>query len=216
MSSSLRQAGRRARQIVLALGVSAAALAPVWTAVAPTTAAAVEVGAARAFVTETADEVLGLIRATGSDSEKRRTMRGLLQRKSAVEDIARVAIGRTWEGMTSSQKSRYVDAFLSLVTRQTVAGFKNYSGETLRIIGAVDKGRGGVFVQTLINSAQGGEGPIKVDWRIIDRNGPLQLFDVYVDGVSLLTTQRQTFASRLERLGGDVDALISQLENEAS
>lgn len=176
-------------------------------------AAAIDVAAARRFVEETAREVLALIRDGGGPVQQQVVMTRLLRTRSAVRDVARVAIGRVWNTMSEAQRSRYVEALTTIVARQTVAGFQEYAGETIRVVGAVDNGRSGVFVQTVIEG--GSQRPVQVDWRIIDRNGPLQLFDVYVDGVSLLTTQRQTFAERLERVGGDVEAFIAQLEAEA-
>ncbi len=208
MHASTARAGRRQLMSLAALG----GLVFAWFA---TPSAAVEVGAARAFVEETADEVLALITSRESDTAKSRKFRRLLERKGAISDVARVAIGRAWNDMSPGQKARYQDALVGIVTRISVDGFKQYSGDRLRIVDATKQGSS-VFVRTLLVRGSAGGKPIDVVWRIIDRNGPLQLFDLTVDGVSLLRTQRETLIARLNANGGDVERFIRSLEAEAA
>lgn len=174
---------------------------------------AVEATAARRFVETTANEVITLATTRMGNSVKRDHVRNLITDKGALDDVARVAIGRVWKTMTGVQKKRYVDAFADMLATQMVTAFAHYSGQKLQINGTEDRGKSGVFVKTWIARGAGKQ-PVQVDWRIIDRNGPLQLFDVYVDGVSLLMTQRQTFSARLEKVAGNVDQFTAILEAE--
>lgn len=178
-----------------------------------TPAAALEPAAARAFVETVSDEILTLIKSRISISEKRRRFRALLERKGAVEDVARVASGRAWAAMSGGQRRRYVSALTDIVTNLSVSGFDEYRGERLRIVDATTQGSS-VFVRTVLDRAAG-RPAINVVWRIIDRNGPAQLFDLIVDGVSLLKTQRDTLAARLNQSGGDIEKFVAGLEAEA-
>jgi phospholipid transport system substrate-binding protein len=53
--------------------------------------------------------------------------------------------------------------------------------------------------------------PVKVDWRLIGRNGAYKISDVSVDGISMAVTQRSEFASVIQHNGGQVQGLITML-----
>lgn len=203
-------AGRRfSLKALMQAGLTAVALTVGVGAAAP--AHAVNVDAARKFVEITAREVLDLITAPGSDAAKQPRVRNFLQQKAAVQDIARVVIGNAWRTMSGDQRRRYVAAFTEMLTRTAISGFKQYSGETVQVIDAKSQGRSGVFVTTRVLRTNGRE-PVNVTWRIVDRNGPLQVADVYLGDGSLLVTQRSKYAERLDALGGDIDKFIAEIE----
>jgi phospholipid transport system substrate-binding protein len=53
--------------------------------------------------------------------------------------------------------------------------------------------------------------PVVVEWLVSDRPGRVVIADIVIEGVSLLVTQREEIAAMLEKRGGDVDKLISDL-----
>ena len=69
--------------------------------------------------------------------------------------------------------------------------------------------------ETIVNSEiiRANGAPIAVDWYLIGR-GPYKITDVYVGGVSMKVTQRDEFASVIQRNGGRVEALIAQLRQK--
>jgi len=52
---------------------------------------------------------------------------------------------------------------------------------------------------------------VKVDWRVRNSNGTLQIIDVVIEGVSMSLTQRSDFSSVIQRGGGNVEALLEHL-----
>ena len=55
---------------------------------------------------------------------------------------------------------------------------------------------------------------MEIDWHVADRGGRMLITDVFVDGVSMKVTQRQGFASIIQRNGGRADALLATLRQE--
>lgn len=198
----------RRRALLAAAAIAAVVSGGVW---APA-ASAVEPSAASAFVEGAADELLTLIRSDKKIDDKQREFRALIEKYVAVRDVARIALGRDWNDIDDPKRDRYVDAFLSYVSTTYARRFDEYGGEKLVIVESQDAGRKGVMVRTQITGRTGGAEPVAVDWRIMDRNGPLQLFDIYVEGVSLLITQQSEFSQFLDKNGGDVEKLIGNLE----
>jgi len=61
-----------------------------------------------------------------------------------------------------------------------------------------------------------GRPPIRVDWRVRNGEDQLKIIDVVVEGVSMLLTQRDEFASVIQRSGGNVEGLLARLRDKNS
>jgi phospholipid transport system substrate-binding protein len=70
--------------------------------------------------------------------------------------------------------------------------------------------------ETIVTSQiiRANSGPIAVDWYLVTQGGRYKITDVYVGGVSMKVTQRDEFASVIQRNGGRVAALIAQLRQK--
>ena len=170
---------RISRRKALAAGFAAAvALSGGWSPAAR----AVETEAATAFVETAADELLTLIKSSKPIETKQSEFKTLIEKYVAFRDVARIALGQDWKAINDEQRNRYVDAFLEFLSTTYARRFDEYGGEKLEMIESQDAGRKGVMVKTRIIGRPGGAEPVAVDWRIMDRNGPLQLFDIYVEG----------------------------------
>jgi len=64
-----------------------------------------------------------------------------------------------------------------------------------------------ILVASLIDGAQGGP-PIKVDWRVGKSGAGYKIVDVIVEGISMAVTERQEFASVIQRNNGQIEALL--------
>ena len=56
-----------------------------------------------------------------------------------------------------------------------------------------------------------GETPIPVNYRMALKNGEWKVYDVFVDGISLVVTYRDSFASEIRQTG--LDSLITHMQN---
>ena len=58
-----------------------------------------------------------------------------------------------------------------------------------------------------------GEAPFEVAFLVSDRSGQVRFFDLLIEGISLLKTERTEIGAMLDRRRGDIDALIADLRN---
>lgn len=179
-------------------------------------AKAVEVEAAKTLVMKVSDQLIKLVSSNKPEAQKRTEFEQILTDSAAISDIAAVAIGRTYKTMSDSQKSDYEAAFTDYLARAYMKRLNGYQGETLELNGVEDAGKRGVYVKTYVKRPTTNEPPLEVEWRILDRNGPPQVFDISIEGVSLVVTQRNEFTSLLESYNGDVDKFIARLEQETA
>ena len=59
-----------------------------------------------------------------------------------------------------------------------------------------------------------GNPSLKVVWQVSDGSGSLKLVDLRVEGISMLSTERQEFRSKLKKFKGSMDELIQAISHE--
>ena len=59
-----------------------------------------------------------------------------------------------------------------------------------------------------------GNPPLKVVWQVSDGSGSLKLVDLRVEGISMLSTERQEFRSKLKKFEGSIDDLIQSISHK--
>lgn len=133
----------------------------------------------------------------------------LLERKGAVEDVARFAVGRAWRDMTPAQQTAYQQAFHGYISRTYQKRFGEYGGEDIAVTGAQDVGAKGVLVKSTLKRPNGVKS--LVEWLVTDRGGDARVADVIFEGVSLAITLRETFGGMIDKRNGDIDSFIAEL-----
>ena len=126
--------------------------------------------------------------------------------------IARFTVGRHWSSTGEQDRDRFVSVFRRWVIRVYSARLSGYSGETVKITGSRPETETMSTVTSQVIRTNGAP-PIRIDWRVRRDNGDdYRVVDVAIDGVSMLLTQREEFASAIERNGGTVAGLTRALE----
>jgi phospholipid transport system substrate-binding protein len=187
-----------------ALGVIAASFAA-----SGGSARALDGAEAEAFVRETVDEVLAVLKQASAQEPRTEAMLDLFRKRAALPQIARFTAGVAWRSMTEAQQQAFVDAFERYAARVYSSRIGEYSGETVEVTGSQDAGRRGVLVNSIVKAQ--GQPDTRIDWLIDDRSGEPKLVDVVAEGVSLSISQREEFAAMLDRRGGDIDRFIADL-----
>ncbi|MEM8740884.1 MAG: ABC transporter substrate-binding protein [Pseudomonadota bacterium] len=187
----------------------ALAAAAVGTAALPAYAA-IGVDGARAFVAETVDELFAIVRSDQPVDTQRQEFRGLLERRTAIDAIARTCLGVAWRSADDGQKQAYLDAFKTYVAQKYGGRFDEFRNAKLEITNARDFGDRGVIVESR-GTLENGQSAI-VEWGVSDRSGKVLISNIVVEGLSLVTSERELVGGMLERVQGDVDRLITDLK----
>ncbi len=122
------------------------------------------------------------------------------------------AMGKYWRRATEEQKSRLITQFRELLIRTYGVALLNYSGQEivyLPVRTTDDKDR--VTVQTRVKEGAGGP-EIPVDYRLIFNKDVWMVYDVVIDGISLVSNYRTSFSGQIRRQG--IDGLIQQLADQ--
>jgi len=140
-------------------------------------------------------------------------MAQLLEEKIAphfdFERMTRLAVGRSWRQATPEQQAQLVSEFRTLLVRSYSGAYSAYNHivvdvRPLKLQPSDDD----VQVKTQIR-LPGGAPPISVDYSMVKASSDWKVYDVTVDGVSLLATYRTTFSEEVNK--GGIDGLIKSL-----
>jgi phospholipid transport system substrate-binding protein len=181
-------------------------------AVAQTAAAT---GLIRSLVTEVVD---ALNQQNLRQDQKIAGFRSMLERYFDVPAIGRSVLGRYWLVAAPDQQKEYLTLFEQMIVKVYADRFSQYSGRgltiehALKIVGTQPGGEGETIVASQILRADGP--PVNVHWRVRARGGRNAIVDVAVEGVSMMATQRQEYASVIQRNGGQVEGLLQALRQQ--
>ena len=123
-------------------------------------------------------------------------------------------LGVGWRRADTQQRTRFMQVFRQLLTDDYAAVFKQYTGQTIKVMDSRwdDDAHDRATVTSQLESP--GAQPVEVDYRLFHTGGRWKVYDVVVEGVSLLVNYREEFAAELQH--ESLDALIARLEDKVS
>jgi phospholipid transport system substrate-binding protein len=124
--------------------------------------------------------------------------------------IARTAMGRHWDPLDASQKSRFVETFRRLSIATYAANFGSYSGERFKVVSEKELDHGQFQVRSNLIKSDGGEISLDYILRPVDRQW--RIINVIANGVSDLALKRADYNEFLKANG--FDALLGKLNEK--
>jgi len=168
-----------------------------------------------AMVRRTTDEVLAIIKADKDlQSGNTRKIVELAEQKVLPHfDFARMtrlAVGRSWAQATDAQKEALTKEFRTLLVRTYSTSLGQYRDQKIEVkplkIAAQDKE---ATVRTAV--IQQGGPPIPIDYSMEKTDKGWMVYDVVIDGASLVTTYRGSFNDQIQK--GGIDGLVKTLQD---
>lgn len=165
------------------------------------------------FIEKLGNQALSTISdAKLSKDAKQARLERLFSDSVDVPWVAHFVLGRYWKQATDDQKKRYLQAYEKFLIKHYTSRFTDYTSGSFKITATREDSASESTISMQIIPGDGKSEPVQVDYRV--RQGSnLKIFDVIVEGVSLITTQRSEFSSVIANKG--IDHLISQLAEKS-
>lgn len=128
--------------------------------------------------------------------------------------ISSLVLGKLWKDASPTEKDGFKREFQTLLIRtysRAFIEFKDWSIRFLPINPEEDERK--VMVKTEI--LQPGLQPIAVNYRMLNNRGEWKVYDILIEGVSLVTNYRTSFKNEVERTGS-LQEVINQLAKRNS
>jgi len=134
---------------------------------------------------------------------------GVINPHTDFDKIAPLVLGKHWKTATPVEQDRFTHEFQTLLIRTYSRAFVEYSDWTIRYLPLeMPNGATKVIVKTEV--LQPGQKPVDVNYRMYLIKGEWKVYDIMIDGVSLVTNYRSTFNEDIQRKGS-LSAVIDAL-----
>lgn len=124
------------------------------------------------------------------------------------DKVSRLVLGKNWTKATPEQKTGFQTEFRTLLIRTYATALSKYKNQTIEYKPLrMAEGADTVSVKTAI--MQPGGQPIAVDYSLEKKADTWKVYDIVIEGVSLVTNYRGQFAQEIRQNG--IDSLIKKL-----
>ncbi|WP_284163936.1 ABC transporter substrate-binding protein [Frigidibacter sp. SD6-1] len=186
----------------LGLGLAAASLMP-------GDAQALNVDEARALIDKLIGEINGVINSGASESAMFKSFEAIFARYADEGYIAASALGPAGKKASAAQKQAFASAFKRYIAVKYGKRFREFIGGKIEVKDARPLKN---FFEVVSTAKLQGQSPFEVRWHVFDKSGKVRFFNLIIEGVNMLASERTEIGAMLDKQGGNIDKLIAALK----
>lgn len=191
---------RRGFGLVLGGGLVAAAMP----------ALALNVDQARGLIDKAVADINGVINSGKSESAMLKSFEQVFSKYADVPTIARSALGVAAKQASPAQMKAFTKAFQIYISRKYGRRFREFIGGRIEVSDARPLKS---YFEVISTAYLKGESPFEVRWHVTDKGGRNQFFNIIIEGVNMLASERTEVGAMLDKRKGNLDQLIADLPN---
>jgi phospholipid transport system substrate-binding protein len=158
------------------------------------------------------DQVIKMLQRSELQGDDKTTERRTAVRKVAndifdFQETAKRSLGRHWETRTPAEREEFTRLFADLLEHAYISKIDRYSGENVNYVGESVEGDQAT-IRTKILTKQGSQVP--VDYRMLRQADHWRVYDVIIEGVSLIASYRTQFNKVIQT--SSFDDLVAKLK----
>jgi phospholipid transport system substrate-binding protein len=127
------------------------------------------------------------------------------------QESTRLAVGKSWSQATPEQKQKLVDEFRRMLVRTYSSAIQAYEGQTMKVQPLRMK-PDDTDVTVHNQYVRAGGKPVQIDYQMRKTDKGWKIYDIVVEGVSLVLTYRSEFDAVVKQQG--IDGLIKRLADK--
>jgi phospholipid transport system substrate-binding protein len=165
------------------------------------------------LVRQTADQVLNKLRLERPELKAHPgkiydLIQNLILPHFDFERMSRWVLGPNWRRATPLQRSQFMAEFQDLLINTYGYALLRYQDAPIQYLPSrIDLASGQALVRTEIKQADGQT--IPVDYRLYAKQGEWKVFDLSIDGISMVSNYHDSFSEQIQQIG--MDGLIKRL-----
>ncbi|RII30991.1 MAG: organic solvent tolerance ABC transporter substrate-binding protein [Geobacter sp.] len=165
-------------------------------------------------VKKTVDEVVRIVSDKDMKKNEQKRRQALKKTISVIfdyEEMAKRSLGKHWNQRSEPEKKQFTDLFASLLENSYASKIESYNNE--KIIYVKDEQDGDhAEVRSKVVTTKRDE--FSLDYRLMNHNGKWMVYDVVIEGVSLVSNYRSQF-NRIITANG-YSELVKKLQNKSN
>jgi len=164
---------------------------------------------ARHLVDKLTADVMSVINSGQSESAMYKRFEAIFAEYADVPIIAQSTLGVAWRSASTAQQAAYVAAFRGYMARKYGKRFREFIGSEITVTGA-RKEKSFYVVDSTVRLQ--GSDPFEVNWLVSDKSGKNLMFNLIIEGINMLRSEREEIGIMLDKNQGKIDGLIRDLK----
>lgn len=185
------------------LGASAAV------ATLPGAGFALDTASAKRLVDALVGDINRVIASGKSESAMIKDFARIFGKYSDTSYISAYAMGNDGRRASNAQKRAFSTNFQSYIARKYGKRFREFIGGQI-VVNSAKPVKSYFEVKTTANLR--GQSPFDVTFLVSNRTGKDLFFNMYIEGINLLLTERTEIGAMIDKRGGNLDAMIADLK----
>lgn len=172
-------------------------------------ALALDVESAKVLIGALVKDINGIINSGASETAMYAQFEQVFIKYADVPIIAQSALGVAARAASAGQMKGFTAAFQGYISRKYGSRFREFIGGQIEV---VDAKQVKSFYEVISTAYLKGQSPFEVRWQVSDKSGHDKFFNMIIEGVNMVATERTEIGALLDQRGGDLDQLIVDLK----
>jgi phospholipid transport system substrate-binding protein len=160
------------------------------------------------------EQVVGLLedkelKKADRATERRERLQKIFNERFSYEEMSKRSLGAQWNNLNEAQRQQFVDLFRQLLGRTYTGTIEGYSGERFQYLSEVNEGDYAEVRTKLVSR----KGEIPINYRLFSKAGQWQVYDIVVDGISMVSNYRAQFTKIIR--ASSYEDLVQKLQNKS-
>ena len=165
-------------------------------------------------VRKTTDKLIAIVinpamKTSDMAAERASRIRAAVDERFDWREMSKRTLARHWKKRTEREKEEFVDLFGKLLERTYLDKVEGYSGEKVLYVGERVEGNYGIVVVKIVTKK---DTEILVKYKLKKKRGKWLVYDISIEGVSLVNNYRKQFNSIIGR--SSYEDLINKLRKK--
>ena len=164
------------------------------------------------FVQSTVNRASQVLSDNLSKDQKIIELKSIASETVDIKGIGMYTLGSYRKILSEDQKKEYAILFEQYFLKTFSSRLAEYSNPEIEVKSKEELNKNYTMVSSVLISTEK-RPEVRIDWRIYTKNpDDLKIRDLIIEGLSLVRTQKEEFASIIESNNGDINALLTSLK----
>ncbi len=164
---------------------------------------------ARTLITASLNDVNAAIASGKSGAALYSAFERIFSKYADVPIIAQSALGLAARQATPAQMRAYTEAYRGYLARKYGRRFNEFDGARFEVVSSRPVKS---YFEVKSNAFLKGKSPFEVLWHVSNKSGKNLFFNIIIEGVNMLASERSEIGAMLDKRKGNIDALIADLK----
>ena len=165
-------------------------------------------------VRETTDKLIAIVsdpamKRSDMAAERASRIRAAVDERFDWKEMSKRTLARHWKKRTEPEKEEFIDLFGKLLERTYMDKAEGYSGEKVLYVGEKVDGKYGIVLVKIVTEK---DTEILIKYKLKNKSGEWLVYDISIQGVSLVNNYRKQFKSIMTR--SSYEDLVKKLKKK--